>query len=148
MGEQSTSQDAQFLKPTVVTLVFGLGFGMFIILFLVQSLISMQKDIKSCFYSLREILFGEVSKPLKRQMWGLISLLLISFLILMGQYIFIGDLGAVFPHILPFLPYSLSIFLTYCTLLVVLPVGFLALNNNIFSYSESEKQSMATKKKK
>ena len=30
-----TSKDAQFLKPTIVTLVYGLGFGMIIVLFLV-----------------------------------------------------------------------------------------------------------------
>ena len=28
-----TSKDAQFLKPTIVTLVYGLGFGMLIVLF-------------------------------------------------------------------------------------------------------------------
>lgn len=143
-----TSQDAQFLKPTVVTLVFGLGFGMFIILFLVPSLITMQKDIRSCFYSLKEILFGEVSKPLKRQVWVLVSVLFICFLILMGQYVFVEDLGAFVPHILPFLPYSLSIFLTYCTLLIGLSIGFFALVNNIFPNSELEELSMATKKKK
>ncbi|MGR3542615.1 MAG: efflux RND transporter permease subunit [Hasllibacter sp.] len=39
------SQDAQFLKPTVITLVYGLGFGMVIVLVLVPALIAVQRDV-------------------------------------------------------------------------------------------------------
>ena len=39
------SQQAQFLKPTVVTLVYGLGFGMFLVLLVVPALIAVQHDI-------------------------------------------------------------------------------------------------------
>ncbi|MBE0414434.1 efflux RND transporter permease subunit [Yoonia sp.] len=39
------STQAEFLKPTVVTLVFGLGFGMFLVLLIVPSLIAMQDDV-------------------------------------------------------------------------------------------------------
>ncbi len=38
------SNQAQFLKPTVVTLVYGLGFGMVLVLMIVPSLIAMQSD--------------------------------------------------------------------------------------------------------
>ncbi len=38
------SNQAEFLKPTVVTLVFGLGFGMFLVLLIVPSLMAMQMD--------------------------------------------------------------------------------------------------------
>ncbi len=39
-----SSQQAQFLKPTVITLVYGLGFGMFLVLLLVPALIAIQRD--------------------------------------------------------------------------------------------------------
>lgn len=39
-----TSQQAQFLKPTVITLVYGLGFGMVIVLLLVPAILAMQQD--------------------------------------------------------------------------------------------------------
>jgi multidrug efflux pump subunit AcrB len=40
-----SSSQAQFLKPTVITLCYGLGFGFFLVLFVVPSLIAMQADI-------------------------------------------------------------------------------------------------------
>ncbi|MCR8548696.1 efflux RND transporter permease subunit [Salipiger sp. P9] len=39
------SADAQFLKPTVITLVYGLGFGMLLVLLVVPALIAVQHDI-------------------------------------------------------------------------------------------------------
>ncbi|MFK7746444.1 MAG: efflux RND transporter permease subunit, partial [Roseobacter sp.] len=40
-----TSQQAQFLKPTVITLVYGLGFGMFLVLLVVPAMVAMQHDV-------------------------------------------------------------------------------------------------------
>jgi multidrug efflux pump subunit AcrB len=40
-----TSQQAQFLKPTVITLVYGLGFGMFLVLLVVPALVAVQHDV-------------------------------------------------------------------------------------------------------
>ncbi|MGR3713468.1 MAG: efflux RND transporter permease subunit [Shimia sp.] len=39
------SQQAQFLKPTVITLVYGLGFGMVLVLIVVPALMAMQADV-------------------------------------------------------------------------------------------------------
>ncbi len=39
------SQQAQFLKPTVITLVYGLGFGMVLVLLVVPALMAMQMDV-------------------------------------------------------------------------------------------------------
>ncbi|MEX5727825.1 multidrug efflux pump subunit AcrB [Rhodovulum iodosum] len=39
------SQQAQFLKPTVITLVYGLGFGMVLVLLVVPALLAMQQDV-------------------------------------------------------------------------------------------------------
>jgi multidrug efflux pump subunit AcrB len=39
------SQQAQFLKPTVITLVYGLGFGMVLVLLVVPALVAAQHDV-------------------------------------------------------------------------------------------------------
>ena len=43
MYEQS--QQAQFLKPTIITLVYGLGFGMVLVLLVVPALVAAQHDV-------------------------------------------------------------------------------------------------------
>ena len=48
--EQSTQ--AKFLKPTVITLVYGLGFGMVIVLLLVPALLAIGHDVRRLFTSL------------------------------------------------------------------------------------------------
>jgi multidrug efflux pump subunit AcrB len=40
-----TSKDAQFLKPTVITLVYGLGFGLVLVLLLVPALLAIGHDL-------------------------------------------------------------------------------------------------------
>lgn len=39
------SQQAQFLKPTIITLVYGLGFGMILVLLVVPALVAAQHDV-------------------------------------------------------------------------------------------------------
>ena len=39
------SQQAQFLKPTIITLVYGLGFGMLLVLLVVPALVAAQHDV-------------------------------------------------------------------------------------------------------
>ena len=48
-----SSQQAQFLKPTVITLAYGLGVGMFLVLLIVPALIATQQDIGRIMRSLR-----------------------------------------------------------------------------------------------
>ncbi len=50
------SQDAQFLKPTVITLVYGLGFGMVIVLLVVPAIVAMQQDFGKQMTALRRAL--------------------------------------------------------------------------------------------
>ncbi|MEQ5869707.1 efflux RND transporter permease subunit [Sagittula sp. NFXS13] len=47
------SSDAQFLKPTVVTLVYGLGFGMVLVLLVVPSLVAVQHDVGKAWGALK-----------------------------------------------------------------------------------------------
>lgn len=51
-----SSQQAQFLKPTVITLVYGLGFGLFLVLLVVPALVAVQQDVARPFAALRRSL--------------------------------------------------------------------------------------------
>ena len=50
------SSQAQFLKPTVITLVYGLGFGMVLVLLIVPALLAMQADVGQQVASARRML--------------------------------------------------------------------------------------------
>jgi multidrug efflux pump subunit AcrB len=60
-----SSQQAQFLKPTVITLVYGLGFGMFLVLLLVPALMAIQQDAARPLTALRRALNGGGSRALR-----------------------------------------------------------------------------------
>ena len=57
-----TSQQAQFLKPTVITLAYGLGAGMFLVLLIVPALVASQQDVGRMMRSLRRGVLGGRSK--------------------------------------------------------------------------------------
>jgi len=50
------SQQAQFLKPTVITLVYGLGFGMLLVLLLVPALLAILNDLSRPMTAMRRAL--------------------------------------------------------------------------------------------
>jgi hypothetical protein len=52
------SNQAEFLKPTVVTLVFGLAFGMLLVLLIVPSVMAMQADVRRQVQSAKRALRG------------------------------------------------------------------------------------------
>ncbi len=56
------SQQAQFLKPTVITLVYGLGFGMVLVLLVVPSLVAIQRDFSQPVIAMRRALQGPTSR--------------------------------------------------------------------------------------
>lgn len=65
-----TSRQAQFLKPTVITLCYGLGFGLVLVLLIVPSLVAVQKDIGRLIQTFKTSLFGHKT-PLKyRALFG------------------------------------------------------------------------------
>jgi len=53
------SSQAQFLKPTVITLVYGLGFGLVLVLLLVPAMLAVQQDFGRQFRALRRGLQGQ-----------------------------------------------------------------------------------------
>jgi multidrug efflux pump subunit AcrB len=58
------SADAQFLKPTVITLVYGLGFGLVVVLLVVPSILAMQQDVARQMQALRRGLGTMARAPL------------------------------------------------------------------------------------
>jgi len=78
------SAQAQFLKPTVITLVFGLGFGMVLVLLVVPSFIAIQRDVRVKFVALKRMMIAgpKARKPrmivqgaaFASVLWGLATL--------------------------------------------------------------------------
>lgn len=64
------SQQAQFLKPTVITLVYGLGFGMFLVLLVVPALVAAQHDIARQIAAMRR----GTRAPVNGMRWGMLAL--------------------------------------------------------------------------
>ena len=64
------SSQAQFLKPTVITLVYGLGFGLVLVLLLVPALLAMQQDFGRQFRALRRA----INMPRRGAMVGITTL--------------------------------------------------------------------------
>jgi multidrug efflux pump subunit AcrB len=85
------STQAQFLKPTVITLVYGLGFGMLLVLIVVPALMAMQADIKAQSSSFKRALRGiaKTRGPVMPIITALI-LVIILFIITLGWVIFTG----------------------------------------------------------
>ena len=96
-----TSQQAQFLKPTVITLVYGLGFGMILVLLIVPSLIAMQADFSKQIRSLRRALRAKDARAVQLPVGigavliGLWFALSLGWFAVVGQFApFIGWLAA------------------------------------------------------
>ncbi|MAC80304.1 MAG: acriflavine resistance protein B [Rhodobacteraceae bacterium] len=66
-----SSVQAQFLKPTVITLCYGLGFGMVLVLLVVPALIAIQRDVARPFAALRRVL--KAPQPIAGVMMGTIA---------------------------------------------------------------------------
>jgi predicted RND superfamily exporter protein len=61
-----TSAQAIFLKPTVITLVYGLGFGMVLVLVLVPAVLAVQEDANRALQALRRTLrMGRAGRPVR-----------------------------------------------------------------------------------
>lgn len=74
------SQQAQFLKPTVITLVYGLGVGLLLVLLVVPALMAVQRDVSRPITALRRALRGPRRGPSR----GLRALMVVTGLLLAG----------------------------------------------------------------
>jgi len=125
-----TSKDAQFLKPTIVTLVYGLGFGMLIVLFLVPAIVVLQRDCLSLVTALRRIIFGSRSPIAFRIGYSLTGLILglnVFFLCYIfsgiGTNLFLERLLEEFGYKL-ILSIPITLLLSFLVLFLLLPSRF------------------------
>jgi multidrug efflux pump subunit AcrB len=87
------SADAQFLKPTVITLVYGLGFGMLIVLLVVPAILAMQQDFGQQVRALRRGVrtFGRRGPALP--LGGLAAAIVALFAATLGAQIVTGQMA-------------------------------------------------------
>ena len=99
-----TSRQAQFLKPTVITLCYGLAFGMVLVLVIVPALLAVQSDVGAFLRSMRRALG---SRALKLLILADIAALALAFAALLGPALVSG--GALWVPFLQFAGAALAI---------------------------------------
>ncbi|MDA5092541.1 efflux RND transporter permease subunit [Aliiroseovarius sp. KMU-50] len=81
-----SSRQAQFLKPTVITLTYGLGFGMLLVLLVVPALVAMQADIGRMVSSLGRLWRARHHKAVRKVM-GLVASVVVLMAVSAGAMI-------------------------------------------------------------
>jgi len=95
------STQAQFLKPTVITLVYGLGFGMVLVLMLVPALIAIQHDLSRRRVALQRALRARRLRGLRLGL-GAALLVTVGWLAAtIGATLVLGELPAPLADLLP-----------------------------------------------
>ncbi|WP_323037840.1 efflux RND transporter permease subunit [Pararhodobacter sp.] len=98
------SNDAQFLRPTVITLAYGLGFGMVLVLLIVPSLLAAGHDLSRMMRSLKRALWmpaGRVGFAVRLVPILASVLALAAFALTMGWALVTGQAGPLTEWILP-----------------------------------------------
>lgn len=86
------SQQAQFLKPTVITLVYGLGFGVLLVLLVVPALLAAQQDVGKMLRSYRRAIKARAVRAL----FTVTSFLIAAWLVgTLGWYLVEGQVHPV-----------------------------------------------------
>lgn len=87
------SNDAQFLRPTVVTLSYGLGFGMFLVLLIVPALLAAGHDVQRGMRSLRRAFHLPEAGGLHRLPWLATGWIVAAFGLTLGWSLVSGAPG-------------------------------------------------------
>ncbi len=122
------SQQAQFLKPTVITLVYGLGFGMIVVLLVVPALVAVQRDFARPLVALRRALRGP-NRQLRALVLGTGGVLLAWLAATLGAAVLTGGAPALVARLLPGLAAAdprqagLAVFVPGAVLIVTLAYG-------------------------
>ena len=95
------SSQAQFLMPTVITLVYGLGFGMVLVLLVVPALMAMQEDMGRMRAGLRRALRTRRAGGLRGLMGLGLALVLGWFAATLGHVLWQGALPSVLAGLVP-----------------------------------------------
>jgi multidrug efflux pump subunit AcrB len=115
------STQAQFLKPTVITLVYGLGFGMLLVLLVVPALLAIGRDLAQPVTTLRRGL--RVRRAGLRTTLGMAAAMILGwFAATLGWTLATGTLPAPFAPLLPLAPLmaALALFVTGAAVLLML----------------------------
>jgi predicted RND superfamily exporter protein len=88
-----TSQQAQFLKPTIITLVYGLGFGMLLVLLVLPALVAVQHDVGRQITAMRRATASPL-RGLRAGFVGLWALVLAWGAATLGWVIWTGEMVA------------------------------------------------------
>jgi len=83
-----TSASALFLKPTVITLCYGLGFGMGIVLLVVPAVLAIQLDVTR---QLRALRHGLRARPLRGVLGAAAGLIVLAFVATLGRAMLAGQ---------------------------------------------------------
>ena len=100
------SSQAQVLKPTVITLIYGLGFGVVLVLMIVPALLAMQQDIRTQFIALRRA----VTMPARSgaAAWAVIpAVIAVALLFAATMGALVVD-GGIWPPLAELLPLTVS----------------------------------------
>ncbi|QBY01712.1 efflux RND transporter permease subunit [Rhodophyticola sp. CCM32] len=101
------SQQAQFLKPTVITLVYGLGFGLGVVLLVVPAILAMQQDvgkqIRAFYRAVTITVTGRARAPgLGAAIAGLSLAVAALFAATLGAVLVNGEIAAPLAGLMPF----------------------------------------------
>lgn len=88
------SSQAEFLKPTVITLVYGLAFGMLLVLIMVPALMAVQADIGQMFRALSRGLRADKARGV---LLGAGAVLVALFAVTLAPALMDGWLGGALP---------------------------------------------------
>ena len=130
------SQQAQFLKPTVITLVYGLGFGMLLVLLVVPALVAAQHDVSRHITAMRRGV-GSRASGLAWSLRLLWALILAWGAVTLGHTMWFGvlpdEILAQLPVIGDLSPMivALGVFIAGCAALVLAAYVILALGFQI-----------------
>jgi predicted RND superfamily exporter protein len=90
-----TSRDAQFLKPTVITLTYGLGFGLVLVLLVVPALLAIGHDLGRNIRAARRAFASGVRAPGLGLALGVAALGMgVAFAVTLGSVIVTGAMPA------------------------------------------------------
>ncbi len=129
-----SSQQAQFLKPTVITLVYGLGVGMILVLLVVPAVIAMQQDVGRIGRATRRAVLGGRSLALRS---GVVTASLASLIVVagtVGVWIRNGETSGMVRWVqgqLPALPDGVAVVFTMFLCLLAIFVAGLALGASV-----------------
>ncbi|RUS60736.1 efflux RND transporter permease subunit [Pseudorhodobacter sp. E13] len=86
------SSQAEFLRPTVITLVYGLGFGMLLVLVLVPAVLAVQGDLARQINAFKRGLRAQAAPRARALLWGGMLAILAWFALTLGWAIPTGAL--------------------------------------------------------